>query len=61
MDMSVMHSSMLNNLASLQSAISATMMDRSMDMAAQDLSATLEAMPAPQSTPSFGHKLDTYA
>lgn len=61
MDMSVMQSSMLSNLASLQSAISMTMIDRSMDMASSEMASLLEEMPQRQSAPSFGHKLDTYA
>lgn len=61
MDMSVMSSSMLSNLASLQSAISMTMLDRSMEMAPSELDAMLQAQPQPTATPSFGHKLDLYA
>ena len=64
MDMSVIQSSMLSNLASLQSAISTTMMDKSMNMASSEAASLLEDLPAAApapAAPSFGHKLDTYA
>lgn len=61
MDMSVIQSSMLNNLASLQSAISMTMLDKTMNTASDEAAQLIEAMPAATPQPSSGHLLDTYA
>lgn len=61
MDMSVLQSSMLSNLASLQSAISMTMIDKSMNIASTEAVEMLKDLPSATAAPSFGHKLDVYA
>lgn len=61
MDVSVMQTSMLNNLASLQSAISMTLLDKTMNTASAETAQLLETMPAATPLPPSEHLLDTYA